>query len=495
MRHSAAQHRRHSHHICAVCCAKKMALTQFVDTGRRVRATRVGSGERKKVEEAKVEKKRKRCGGGDAQQSAAALRSAYELPVGRASDGAERRTPPADNSRLAWCGAHPGFSVLSLCPPIASYASAGSRPESPVPRLARALAPFCSSHRVRSVSLDLTFTCTFVQLSSSNEPATTSTRTTMRLAGRRHGRIQLQLIGFSALLLLASVAVVDGVPLRIANDGVDSVVLAPIGRETIIIDTASNFHAGLRAFLKAHQLRRFRQKTNAARRRYLRPPGPSVTVTGDGVGQPLAPGLVAELLERIDSPMELIEIRLIDDNSSVPLLIDIQKVESDEQAQEVQGGERLEDAFPLLPPINEMESKESGSGEAPADTLDAPPNPSPSTTASPTPAEQPYEECLNNERWLDADTFNKLKHRQRKLSRMIRSLNRQMDMYCLTDKNGASMAYRKCSQWREEKMFHYYKLMRLTYCSDYSKWPNAQRIKRSFGALFPLLERLYAFWE
>lgn len=186
------------------------------------------------------------------------------------------------------------------------------------------------------------FTYEIVQLRSSNEPATTSTRTTMRLvAARRLGRIELHFIPFSVVLLLLTAAAVDGVPLRIANDGVDSVVLAPIGRETIIIDTASNFHgqsatssparwlywwgeryssalpccgclrrpsppplrplghqqldlgracvswspwavdgcrtrkrnrcfegwigsAGFRAFLKAHQLRRFRQKTNAA---------------------------------------------------------------------------------------------------------------------------------------------------------------------------------------------------------------------------------------
>lgn len=201
-------------------------------------------------------------------------------------------------------------------------------------------------------------------------------------------------------------------------------------------------------------------------------------------------------MERIDSPIELIEIRLIDDNSSVPLLIDIQKVESGDQAR-VPQGERLEDAFPALPPNNE-ESKESGSGEAPpTETVEAP-SPIPPTTPTtppPPPVEEPYEECLSNERWLDPDTVNKLKRRRRRLNRLIHNLNRQMDMYCRQDKNGDFASYRKCPVWREAKMIHYYKLMRLTYCSDYSKWPNAQRIKRNFGHRFPLYEQLYAFWE
>jgi len=49
--------------------------------------------------------------------------------------------------------------------------------------------------------------------------------------------------------------------------------------------------------------------------------------------------------------------------------------------------------------------------------------------------------------------------------------------------------------WRQEKMVHYYKIMRLTYCSDYSKWPDAPRVKRTFGQDFPLFEKLYAFTQ
>lgn len=97
---------------------------------------------------------------------------------------------------------------------------------------------------VRLIVVDA-LTRIFLQLSSSNDPAKSSTGTNMRLvAGRRLGRSHLQLTPLSLLhlLLLVSAVAVGGVPLRIANDGVDSVVLAPIGRETIIIDTASNFH-------------------------------------------------------------------------------------------------------------------------------------------------------------------------------------------------------------------------------------------------------------
>jgi hypothetical protein len=197
-----------------------------------VSATRAGSGERKKLEES-----------GDSTRAAAteqprALRFVYELPVGRGV-GLRRKANAAarQQSPLAWCGARPGFSVLSLYPPIASYASAGPRPlNRHCPASARVLA-----FRVSRQSAEILTCAVSVQLSSSNEPATTSTGTIMRPVARRLGRIQLNNLPFVALLLLTAVSV-DGVPLRIANDGIDSVVLAPIGRETIIIDTASNFH-------------------------------------------------------------------------------------------------------------------------------------------------------------------------------------------------------------------------------------------------------------
>lgn len=107
----------------------------------------------------------------------------------------------------------------------------------------------------------------------------------MRLvAARRLGRTQLQLhlLPLSLVLLLTATSAVDGVPLRIANDGVDSVVLAPIGRETIIIDTASNFHGERARWVRRErergEERRFAGAASSARKTQravcARPPPP-----------------------------------------------------------------------------------------------------------------------------------------------------------------------------------------------------------------------------
>lgn len=40
---------------------------------------------------------------------------------------------------------------------------------------------------------------------------------------------------------------------------------------------------------------------------------------------------------------------------------------------------------------------------------------------------------------------------------------------------------------------HNYQLMRIKYCADYSKWPNASKLMSTYGDNLNLYETLYAF--
>ncbi|VDK23801.1 unnamed protein product, partial [Anisakis simplex] len=86
------------------------------------------------------------------------------------------------------------------------------------------------------------------------------------------------------ILLLLSVHFATSGPLRIASNGVDSVVLGG-NEKTLIIDTSTSFRV-----------------MNHSRCAY-----------------------VLLSVERLDAPIERIEIRLIDENTTQPVLIDIQK--------------------------------------------------------------------------------------------------------------------------------------------------------------------------
>jgi hypothetical protein len=318
-------------------------------------------------------------------------------------------------------------------------------------------------------------------------------------------------------LLLATLTSIDAVPVRIASNGLDSVLLtADGGQDTVVIDTATNFR-----------------------------------------------------VERLDAPIERIEIRLINENSSTPLVIGIQKSprENDEglvaptaerstempQTENMHIGNDVVSTSDVtmdnVTPAPEMSQTSSETviiirtGPVPESvtsttelpettqhtsemsdgttiTFDALAHEEPSTDGIANNPAEPYniddlplddaivdedsngeqdripvEECLANKDQLPAETVQRMLRQRGRLSHLIRLVNRRQNMFCRPDQQKDQVEYRKCPLWRQEKMVHYYKIMRLTYCSDYSKWPDAPRVKRTFGRDFPLFEKLYAFTQ
>uniref|UniRef100_A0A183G3F6 Transposase n=1 Tax=Heligmosomoides polygyrus TaxID=6339 RepID=A0A183G3F6_HELPZ len=61
------------------------------------------------------------------------------------------------------------------------------------------------------------------------------------------------------------------------------------------------------------------------------------------------------------------------------------------------------------------------------------------------------------------------------------------------DSTNSLFACRLCPIWRNEKKVHNYQLMRIKYCADYSKWPNASKLMSTYGDNLNLYETLYAF--
>ncbi|KAI1719119.1 hypothetical protein DdX_06245 [Ditylenchus destructor] len=91
------------------------------------------------------------------------------------------------------------------------------------------------------------------------------------------------------------------------------------------------------------------------------------------------------------------------------------------------------------------------------------------------------EECLLNQASLSADTVQRLLRQRRRISQLIKRVNKQQSMFCRPEADDQEhIPYRKCPAWRQEKLTHYNDLMRLLYCSDPEKWPNAPRTKRIF---------------
>ncbi|KAK0409761.1 hypothetical protein QR680_004740 [Steinernema hermaphroditum] len=263
-------------------------------------------------------------------------------------------------------------------------------------------------------------------------------------------RLTLRCLNTTALILLYAVYSSHAVPVRITSNGIDSVVLAgENGAQTeVVIDTNSQFQ------------------------------------------------------ERLDSPIEKIEIRLIDENSTSPIVIDISKDRPSEVTPEpgsalpTVSAESSADSHSAIvheeqaeEPVrlDEQSRKLALTREEPTDDLNL------EEELDDTEPENTVEECLANQDKLSRIVVDRLKRDKRKLSKMIRKLNRQQEQYCRPDIQTEEVQHRSCPTWRQEKMVHYYKLMRISYCSDYSRWPNAPKIKRTFGNLFPLYEKLYAF--
>uniref|UniRef100_A0A915ECL8 Uncharacterized protein n=1 Tax=Ditylenchus dipsaci TaxID=166011 RepID=A0A915ECL8_9BILA len=197
---------------------------------------------------------------------------------------------------------------------------------------------------------------------------------------------------------------------------------------------------------------------------------------------------------------DAIEIRLIEENSTSPLVISKLKPN-----QHTEFSTKPNIAATTLIPIEDPELNEELDTPIQADQN----GPSPSLvsytedillekTVDDDAAGQQLndsfvEECLENRDKLAEDTVQRLLRQRRRLAQLIKRANKQQNMFCRPDQSQEHIPYRKCPIWRQEKLVHYYKLMRLTYCSNYNKWPNAPKVKRIFGHQFPLFEKLYAF--
>ncbi|CAJ0582822.1 unnamed protein product, partial [Mesorhabditis spiculigera] len=106
---------------------------------------------------------------------------------------------------------------------------------------------------------------------------------------------------------------------------------------------------------------------------------------------------------------------------------------------------------------------------------------------------EPVEECLTNRLSLPEKVVEKLEEMSNNLRKRIQRLNRQQQRHCVGGSQDERDSHKHCPLWRDEKMVHYYRLMRLNYCSDVDKWPNSNRFKRTYAQHFQLYETLYAF--
>ncbi|WKY09832.1 hypothetical protein Q1695_002300 [Nippostrongylus brasiliensis] len=107
---------------------------------------------------------------------------------------------------------------------------------------------------------------------------------------------------------------------------------------------------------------------------------------------------------------------------------------------------------------------------------------------------EPVEECLLNRAELPLKTVQKLTEQARKLGKLIRTRNRLQQQYCINrEQPQMNDEFRLCPIWRNEKKVHNYQLMRIKYCADYSKWPNASKLMSTYGDNLNLYETLYAF--
>uniref|UniRef100_A0A915PJP8 Uncharacterized protein n=1 Tax=Setaria digitata TaxID=48799 RepID=A0A915PJP8_9BILA len=238
--------------------------------------------------------------------------------------------------------------------------------------------------------------------------------------------------------------------------------------------------------------------------------------------------LVGITVERLDTPIERIEIRLMDENATQPVVIDIQKsvqttpassaeassnsvIESsslkennankkrktEEQKLPSLGGfelkvERKVEQHIVPRPDRRWENHDRITISQPEYVDDLPPIDIDDEDEAPFEV-LPVEKCYLNREKLTPDILSDMDRDKRNLSRILRQYNTQLRAYCSPEHEARDEAFRNCPLWREEKMIHYYKWMRLLYCSDYNLWPNAPKIKRSFGANLPLFEKLYAF--
>jgi len=86
------------------------------------------------------------------------------------------------------------------------------------------------------------------------------------------------------------------------------------------------------------------------------------------------------------------------------------------------------------------------------------------------------EECLANKALMSKGSIDRLLRQRRRLAQSIKKINRQQNMFCRVDENVGEVPYRKCPVWRQQKWGDYHSLIRLTYCSEPSRWPDAPSI-------------------
>ncbi|CAB03324.2 uncharacterized protein CELE_T10G3.1 [Caenorhabditis elegans] len=128
--------------------------------------------------------------------------------------------------------------------------------------------------------------------------------------------------------------------------------------------------------------------------------------------------------------------------------------------------------------------------EGDIDEDDLPPPPATEDTEN----EEPEEECLANKEKLSDEVIEKLQAETTMYYRLVRQRNEQQKEYCGGGeaRDTSSDMFRRCSNWRAEKLVYYYKLMRKTYC-QVDNWPNSPKIKKTYGEYLNLFGTFYAF--
>jgi len=96
----------------------------------------------------------------------------------------------------------------------------------------------------------------------------------------------------------------------------------------------------------------------------------------------------------------------------------------------------------------------------------------------------PSSGCLAKADGLSAAELRDLQRQRRRLTQLIRRINKQQLMFCRPDEEKEQVPYRKCPEWRKEKLAHYQQLMQLVYCSDSSQWPSAPEERRFLDLKF-----------
>ncbi|EFP05341.1 hypothetical protein CRE_27559 [Caenorhabditis remanei] len=124
------------------------------------------------------------------------------------------------------------------------------------------------------------------------------------------------------------------------------------------------------------------------------------------------------------------------------------------------------------------------------DEDDLPPPPAPEDAEN----EEPEEECLANKEKLTEEVIERLRSETTMYYRLVRQRNDQQKEFCGSGeaRDTTSDMYRRCSNWRAEKLVYYYKLMRKTYC-QVDNWPNSPKIKKTYGEYLNLFGTFYAF--